>query len=88
MTTTDDTRALVASTREEIELQQGNADDDILVRLANLCDAAEALEAERDTLRKTIDRCWKALGIATYEEADGKAIWELIEVAVKEIDGG
>jgi hypothetical protein len=27
---------------------------------------------------RTVDRCWKALGITTYEQAGGKAIWEII----------
>lgn len=31
-------------------------------------------ENERDT----VDRVWKALGISTYDEAGGKAIWELV----------
>ena len=26
-----------------------------------------------------VDRCWKALGITTYKEANGKSIYELIE---------
>ena len=27
---------------------------------------------------ETVDRCWKALGISRYDQAGGKAIWEII----------
>jgi hypothetical protein len=27
---------------------------------------------------RTVDRCWKALGVTTYEQAGDKAIWEII----------
>lgn len=33
---------------------------------------------------KIVDRCWKALGIHTYEGANGKAIDEIIAEAVKD----
>lgn len=37
-----------------------------------------ALEQERDEARAIVDRVWKALGIATYEGARGKSIWEIV----------
>lgn len=52
-----------------------------------------ALLAERDALQskydeeyKIVDRCWKALGITTYEQAGGKAIHEIIAAVLAERD--
>jgi hypothetical protein len=33
-----------------------------------------------------VDRCWKALGITTAEQARGKTIWELIAEMKTELD--
>lgn len=45
-------------------------------RYIAILDALEAAEARADTERAIVDRVWKALGIATYEQAGGKAIDE------------
>jgi hypothetical protein len=53
--------------------------------LSGWADPVERAIAELDRLRSRyeeehaiVDRCWKALGIDTYEAANGKAIHELI----------
>lgn len=43
-----------------------------------LLDALSAAEARYQEEYKIVDRCWKALGITTYEGANGKAIQEII----------
>ncbi len=37
--------------------------------------------------RAVVDRCWKALGIETYEQTGGKAIWEIVAERCSEARG-
>ena len=49
---------------------------------AELAAEVERLREQYIEEEHTVSKCWEALGIKTYEEAKGKAIWQLIEELV------